>query len=186
MKHHLSALKGSSVTGCQYPFSSDPSRVKICRAHSVSGSFQVVRFSFLRLQRCPSPCVLRMTSSSFTSSLRFLGHESVLLTREEHEAKLCYLANNSFIHTWWCEAAPTDFYSDRWKLSSSARCSRSPEPDSGRTNSYLAWVHLVGWTDTLRGTPQPRDSCWPPETQRDNTKHGKLVFKVNHNIAFAN
>lgn len=89
MKHHLSARKGSSVTGHQSLLSSDPSdpvRVKICRARSVSGSFQEVRFSFLRLQRRLPPCVLRRTASSFSSSFRHLRGESVLETRKKHVA----------------------------------------------------------------------------------------------------
>lgn len=77
MKHHLSALKGSSATGCQSSLSSDTSRVKRCRARSVSGSFQEVRFSFLKLQRRGMPCILRWTSSSLSSSVRPLRHKPV-------------------------------------------------------------------------------------------------------------
>ena len=76
MKHHLSALKGSSVIGRQASLSSDSFRMKTWRARSVSGSFQEVRFSFLRLQRCLCPCVLRLRTSSTSSSFRHLRYGS--------------------------------------------------------------------------------------------------------------
>lgn len=107
MKHHLSALKGSSVTGYQSSLSSDPSdpfRVKICRARSVSGSFQEVRFSFLRLQRRRPPCVLRWTTSSFSSSFRHLRCESVLETRKKHVANSVLVENPDYSPRISCHA----------------------------------------------------------------------------------
>lgn len=88
VKHHLSALKGNSVTGYQSPLSSGPFRVKTYRAHSVSGSFQEVRFSFLRLQRRRSPCILSWTTSSFSSSFRHLRYESGLVARKKQTQNL--------------------------------------------------------------------------------------------------
>lgn len=96
MKHHLSALKGSSVTGYQSPLSSDPFRVKTCRARSVSGSFQEVRFSFLRLQRRLSPRILRWTTSSFSAPFRHLRGESILGTRKKHKVNSVFVENSDY------------------------------------------------------------------------------------------
>lgn len=95
MKHHLSALKGSSVTGYQSLLSSEPSRVNMCRAGSVSGSFQEVRFSFLMQHRRLSPCNLRWMTSSFSSLFRQLRYGSVSQTRNKHVANLDYNPNIS-------------------------------------------------------------------------------------------
>lgn len=165
VKHHLSALNGSSVTGCQLPLSSDPSRVKTHRADSVSESFQEVRFSFLRLHRCCLPSILRRTISSFSSPLRPLRPGSGFKKRKQHrEARLkrgFQVSNDGTVglHTSQDGASPACSCSCRRTRFSSVAHSRSPEPDSDRNSSCLGGVHPPELTGTRRGRSRPGDSC---------------------------
>lgn len=175
MKHHLSAQKGSSVRACQLPLSSDPSRVKTCRADSVSESSQEVRFSFLRLHRPPLPFILRPTISSFCSMLRRLKMRKQPRPPGSERRLQVSTDLTSGLHTSQDGASPAGSCSWRWTRFSLTAHSRSPEPDSGRTSSCLGWAHPPEPTGTWRGRPRPGDSCWPPGSEEQTDSEGQAV-----------
>lgn len=149
------------MTECQFSLSSENFMVKMFRACSVSGSFQEVRFSFLRLHRHSSPFALRLMTSSLSSSRRHLIYESVSVISEVL-VNQWIITSQTLSHV----AAPEGSGSNKWTLCFSTLDRKFPEQGSSMISSWMDWVHVPGLTGTSRRRLQPEDSCPPEERKR--------------------